>query len=175
MRPGTTDEELMLAYGAGDAEAFDLLYMRHKGGVYRYLRRQTGNASLADEFFQDVWLRLIDARARYQPQARFTTWLYTIAHNRLMDHFRATRRTPVARKQEAARLLAAIDALPAEQREAFLLQQEGDLSVEEIATATGVTRETAKSRLRYATAKLRQRLRAEPATGEAAGTAREPG
>jgi RNA polymerase sigma-70 factor (ECF subfamily) len=182
MHGNVPDEELMLAYRAGDAAAFDALYARHKGGVFRYLRRQSGNASVAEELFQDVWMRLIDARGRYEPQAKFTTWLYTIAHNRLMDHFRASSRaalvsyddeddpppepladTPrpeetLARKQDAARLLAAIDALPAAQREAFVLQQEGDMSVEEIAVATGVNRETAKSRLRYAMAKLRAQL-----------------
>jgi RNA polymerase sigma-70 factor (ECF subfamily) len=179
MHGNVPDEDLMLAYRAGDAAAFDALYARHRGGVFRYLRRQTRNAAVAEELFQDVWMRLIDARARYEPQAKFSTWLYTIAHNRLMDHFRSGSRaalvsyededdpppelvadTPrpeemLARKQDAARLLAAIDALPAAQREAFVLQQEGDLSVEEIAAATGVNRETAKSRLRYAMAKLR--------------------
>ncbi len=185
MESDRPDEELMSAYGAGDAAAFEALYARHRGGVFRYFRRHTGSAALADELFQDVWMKLIDARARYQPQARFTTWLYTIAHNRLMDHFRAAGRVSFAtvddpeedpldglpapdpqpqdqleRKQAAARLLAALDALPAAQREAFVLQQEGDLSVEEIAQATGVTRETAKSRLRYALAKLRASLRA---------------
>jgi RNA polymerase sigma-70 factor (ECF subfamily) len=182
MHGNVPDEDLMLAYRAGDAAAFDALYARHRGGVFRYLRRQTRNAAVAEELFQDVWMRLIDARARYEPQAKFSTWLYTIAHNRLMDHFRSGRRaalvsyddaddpppepvadTPqpeetLARKQDAARLLAAIDALPAAQREAFVLQQEGDLSVEEIAAATGVNRETAKSRLRYAMAKLRAQL-----------------
>jgi RNA polymerase sigma-70 factor (ECF subfamily) len=179
------DEELMAAYRAGDAAAFDALYARHRGGVFRYFRRHTGNAALAEELYQDVWMRLIDARGRYEPQAKFTTWLYTIAHNRLMDHFRAAGRATfvtaddpeddplddlpapdprpeevIARKQDAQRLLAALDALPAAQREAFVLQQEGELSVEEIAQATGVTRETAKSRLRYALAKLRASLRA---------------
>jgi len=180
------DEELMSAYGAGDAAAFDVLYARHRGGVFRYLRRHTGNAALAEELYQDVWMKLIDARRRYQPQARFTTWLYTIAHNRLMDHFRAAGRVSfataddpdddplddvpasdprpedvIARRQHAQRLLAALDALPAAQREAFVLQQEGELSVEEIAQVTGVTRETAKSRLRYALAKLRASLRTQ--------------
>jgi RNA polymerase sigma-70 factor (ECF subfamily) len=199
MSAGASDEELMLAYRAGDAAAFDLLYSRHKGGVFRYLRRQTGNTGHAEELFQDVWLRLIDARGRYEPQAKFTTWLYTIAHNRLMDHFRAAGRASLAsyddpdddpiadlpardpppedllaRKQEAARLLAAIDSLPAAQREAFLLQQEGDLSLEAIAAATGVTRETAKSRLRYALAKLRASLRPQAANEETIGAHREP-
>jgi RNA polymerase sigma-70 factor (ECF subfamily) len=182
METGPTDEELMLRYGAGDAGAFDLLYGRHKGRLYRYLRRQSGAEGVADELFQDVWMRVIDARDRYEPRAKFTTWLFTIAHNRLMDHFRGSSRVAlqsydddpepvdavaadtlspeddVARKQRAARILAAIDALPAAQREAFVLQQEGEMSVEEIAQATGVNRETAKSRLRYALAKLRAAL-----------------
>jgi RNA polymerase sigma-70 factor (ECF subfamily) len=181
MIAGPSDEDLMLAYRAGEASAFDALYARHRGGVFRYLRRQAGNAAIAEELFQDVWLKLIDARASYEPRAKFTTWLFTIAHNRLMDHFRARSRaalvsyednpiddvaaeTPrpeewLARKQDAALLLQALEALPAAQREAFLLQQEGELSLEEIAAVTGVNRETAKSRLRYAMVKLRAELR----------------
>ena len=174
------DEALMVAYAAGDAGAFDALYDRHRRRLYGYLRRQVGAS--ADELFQDVWLRVIDARDRYEPRAKFATWLYTIAHNRLMDHFRSAGRlvaiesdeerneiaadetvTPeheAARRQLGASILAALDLLPALQREAFLLQQEAGLSVEEIAEATGVNRETAKSRLRYALAKLRRELAA---------------
>lgn len=180
-----TDEALMLGYRDGDAGAFDLLYERHKGGVYRYLLRQCRNAALADELFQDVWMNLIRARAGYTVQAKFTTWLYRIAHNRLIDHVRRgdpaavslddeSAPAPVepqaprsfepeagaASRELAARLLELLDALPAEQREAFVLQQEGGLSVEDIAAATGVNRETAKSRLRYAIAKLRQGMQA---------------
>jgi len=181
-----TDETLMLGYRDGDAAAFDLLYGRHKGGVYRYLLRQCRNAALADELFQDVWMNLIRARAGYTVQAKFTTWLYRIAHNRLIDHFRrgdpatlslddeavaGTFAEPAAprgvepeiaaaAREQSAQLLALLDGLPEEQREAFVLQQEGGLSVEEIAAATGVTRETAKSRLRYAIAKLRQGMQA---------------
>lgn len=173
----------MLAYRDGDAAAFDRLYDRHRGGVYRYLLRQCRNAALADELFQDVWMNLIRARAGYTVQAKFSTYLYRIAHNRLIDHFRrgdaalslddesVSIAEPVAprsvepdvsatSRQQAAQLLALLDALPEEQREAFVLQQEGGLSVEEIADATGVSRETAKSRLRYALAKLRQGMQA---------------
>jgi len=183
MVEGVSDEELMLRYRDGEAGAFDALYRRHKGPVFRYLKRQAGDAAVAEELFQDVWIRLINARHDYAVKARFTTWLYTIAHNRLLDHFRARGRAeltsldevpetvlafPAAdppperqleRRELAGRLLAAIDALPAAQREAFLLQQEGGLTVEEIAHATGVERETAKSRLRYALVKLREALR----------------
>ena len=80
----------MLAYAAGDAAAFDALYARHKGGVYRYVLRHCGHAGVADELFQDVWMNVIRARASYAPTARFTTWLYRIAHNRVIDHWRAT-------------------------------------------------------------------------------------
>src|SRR5262245_5732089 len=182
MGSGPADEELMLAYGGGDAGAFETLYRRHRGPLYRFLLRQVGEAAAAEELFQDVWMRVIDSRERYQPRARFTSWVFAIAHNRLMDHYRASGRArflaqeeseealdklpsgdlpPEAlldRKRSAERLLAALSRLPEAQREAFLLQQEGELSVEEIGAATGVSRETAKSRLRYAIAKLREEL-----------------
>jgi RNA polymerase sigma-70 factor (ECF subfamily) len=84
------DEDLMLAYAAGDATAFDALYARHRGGLYRYLMRHCGHAGIVDELFQDVWLSAVRARTTYVPSAKFTTWLYRIAHNRLIDHWRAT-------------------------------------------------------------------------------------
>jgi RNA polymerase sigma-70 factor (ECF subfamily) len=181
----SSDEDLMLGYRDGDAGAFDALYARHKGGVYRYFLRQCRDAAAAEELFQDVWMNLVRARKGYTVQAKFTTYLYRLAHNRLVDHYRKQahpaalsyddpdddplealpdeREQPVDDaldlKRRAGRLLALIDALPEAQREAFLLQQEGGMSVEAIAQATGVSRETAKSRLRYAMAKLRQGMR----------------
>ena len=167
------DEELMLAYGRGDAGAFETLYKRHRGPVYRFVLRAIKNRSTAEELFQEVWIRVIEARSRYAPQARFTTWLYTIAHNLLVDHWRKKGLSLVqlddeptvaapdnpARQAEArqslARLLQALEALPAAQREAFLLHEEAGLSVAEIAAATGTKEEAAKSRLRYAMAKLK--------------------
>jgi RNA polymerase sigma factor (sigma-70 family) len=183
----SSDEELMLLYRDGEAGAFDALYARHKGGVYRYLLRQCRDAAAADELFQDVWMNLVRARSGYTVQAKFTTYLYHLAHNRLIDHYRKNghavmvsldeeegeaalevpdgRERPVDEaldsRRQAARLLELVAALPEVQREAFLLQQESGMSGEEIAQATGVNRETAKSRLRYAMAKLRQGLRAD--------------
>jgi len=172
----------MLAYAAGDIAAFDALYARHKGGVYRYLLRQCRQSGVADELFQDVWLNLIRARSSYAPTAKFTTWLYRLAHNRLIDHYRASGHLTLVSADDEAhedaiaalpgarsddprvraenrelgeRLRAAVAALPPAQREAFLLQQEGGLSLAEIAAVTGVGTETVKSRLRYALAKLR--------------------
>lgn len=181
----SSDEELMLGYRDGDAAAFDVLYARHKGGVYRYLYRQCRDAAAAEELFQDVWMNLIRARAGYTVQAKFTTYLYRLAHNRLIDHYRKNSVAAVSSfedmeggaveelpddhalppdaahdsREQARRLLQLLAELPEAQREAFLLQQEGGMSVEEIARATGVSRETAKSRLRYAMSKLREGMR----------------
>ena len=85
-----SDEDLMLAYAAGDAGAFDALYARHRGGLYRYFARQVRGAAAADELFQDVWMNVIRVRETWRPTAKFTTWLYTLARNRLVDHWRAT-------------------------------------------------------------------------------------
>ena len=119
---------------------------------------------------------VIEARATYAPKARFTTWLYTIAHNRLVDHWRKRGLTLVAlegdeiassspdpadqaqARESLARFAAALDALPPLQREAFLLYEEGGLSIAEIGAATNANEETAKSRLRYAMAKLKAAL-----------------
>jgi RNA polymerase sigma-70 factor (ECF subfamily) len=87
-----SDEALMLAYARGDATAFERLYLRHKGPTYRYFLRHTSDRATADELQQDVWLRVVRARERYTVDARFTTWLYTLARHRLVDHWRAKRR-----------------------------------------------------------------------------------
>lgn len=92
LEPPASDEALMNAYGRGDARAFEALYARHKGATYRYfLRHAGGDASTADELHQDLWLRVIDARTRYEAHAKFSTWLYTLARHRMIDHWRARR------------------------------------------------------------------------------------
>jgi RNA polymerase sigma-70 factor (ECF subfamily) len=182
----------MLAYRDGDAAAFDLLYGRWRGRLYRYLLHQSGTAAVADELYQDVWMRVIGARAGYEVSAKFSTWLFRIARNRLVDHWRQLGRDIVEtatdldradpdedagdvlsdvaagpednpqrraeRTELAAELIAAIEGLPLVQREAFLMAEEGGMTLEEIAAATGTGRETVKSRLRYALAKLRGQL-----------------
>jgi RNA polymerase sigma factor (sigma-70 family) len=188
-----TDENLMLRFGRGEAAAFEFLYQRHESRVFRYLRRNVKNEATANDLMQEVWFAVVRGAGKYQPTAKFTTWLFTIAHNRMVDMIRANHRLqsldaaavadpegrdaqdlslldrlaadrklePLAQVQsqdEAAALLIAVEQLPAEQRSAFLLQAEGELSVEEIAVATGSNFETVKSRLRYARAKLRQLL-----------------
>ena len=176
----------MGAYGRGDAAAFETLYRRHEMRVWRYLQRNVGNRATADELMQEVWFAVARDAQRYEPSARFTTWLFTIAHNRMIDSIRTSRRQvsldalgdhadcvveqltadpgagPFAgavAQDQATALAQAFEKLPTEQREAFLLQIEGDLSVEEIAAITGSSFETAKSRLRYARTKLRELLK----------------
>lgn len=181
------DRALMLRYrDDGDVAAFEELYGRHKGPVYRYLLRQSGDPAAADDLFQEVWVRVIKARENYRPIAQFNTYLYRLAHNCLVDLVRrsksrpgerhwediddhppvATTRAPdeeTALEETAAQLRVALDSLSDEQREAFLLHQESGLTLEQIGRVVGVGRETIKSRLRYAVAHLRRRLTVESA------------
>jgi len=168
------DEDLMLAYRDGNAAAFESLYTRHRGRLYRFVLRGVKVRAVAEELYQEIWMKVIEARERWTPQAKFTTWLYTIAHHQLIDHWRRKGLTLVAldesegvpdgsqdpaaqaqARQGLARFSAALAALPPAQREAFLLHEEAGLSVAEIAEATGTNAEAAKSRLRYAMAKLK--------------------
>jgi RNA polymerase sigma-70 factor (ECF subfamily) len=180
-----SDEQLMQRFGRGEAAAFDLLYERHELKIWRYIKRSIRDHASAEELMQDVWFSVAREASRYRPTARFTTWLFTIARNRIVEAFRRNRdheslddegdgptniaarltgdvslepQERVQHAQHASALLAAVERLPAEQRDAFLLHVEGELTLEEIATATGTSFETAKSRLRYARAKLRQLL-----------------
>ena len=179
------DEQLMIAYRDGEAAAFETLYARHKGPLFRFVLRSVKARGEAEELFHDVWLRVIEARERYTPSARFTTWLYTIAHNRVVDHWRrrglkltsldasddpddppfepaaAPQDEPQRRaelNEQLRQLGAALQALPPAQREVFLLREEAGLTMPEIAEVAGIDLEAAKSRLRYALAKLREAL-----------------
>lgn len=184
------DGALMLRYAQGDLSAFTRLYERHKGALFRYLLRQTRDHAVTEDLFQEVWSRVVASRERYRSLAKFSTFLFSIAHNCFIDHCRRAGTAPTARAeslddagdaladsahrgperqaesaQVAARLSEALARLPDEQREVFVLYEETGLNLEEIGELTGVGMETAKSRLRYALAKLRQSL------GEALGAA----
>ncbi|WP_044870222.1 RNA polymerase sigma factor [Pseudomonas sp. LFM046] len=184
------DAALLRRYRNGDAEAFGVLYARHRLGLYRFLCGLCGDAALAEEIFQETWLNLIRSESEQRGQASFKTWLYQIARNRLIDHWRKHGRQQgreeafdevlhgdalpgnspdpeqeLALSQDQQRLRAALDELPGEQREVFLLRAHGDLELTEIAELTRTPAETVKSRLRYALQKLR-RLLADPAAAE---------
>ncbi|MBE9564890.1 MAG: sigma-70 family RNA polymerase sigma factor, partial [Proteobacteria bacterium] len=171
MESEASDEELMLSYGAGNAEAFDTLYQRHKTPLYRFVLRQCGQDNV-DELFQDIWLKVINARNEYQVKAKFKTWLYHLARNRIIDLYRRNNIRPAENHEEQLNtvedqttaqpekdlrnknqheaILDAIAELPRDQKEAFLLREEAGLSIEQIAETCGINFETAKSRLRYA-------------------------
>lgn len=177
-----TDEELMLGYRNGDVHAFEQLYARHKGGLYRYLLRKCRDTSVAEELFQDVWMKLINARMHYEVKAKFSTWFYQIANNHYIDYYRRNSRSgtnvlgrsddleniatassqqpeqQAETYQQTRTLVNLIGLLPEEQREVFLLKEETGMSLVEIAEITGVNIETAKSRLRYAVNRLRKGL-----------------
>jgi RNA polymerase sigma-70 factor (ECF subfamily) len=178
------DTALMLRYRDGDMRAFELLYSRHKGPLYRYLQRLCHHQDVANDLFQEVWGKVIGTRERYEPRAQFNTFLFRIAHNCAVDYFRRAGRQQIGRMEDVGELAEslpdtpvgqpetqvsemqvrasfrqALEQLPTEQREAFLLYEETGLSVEEIGRITGVAMETAKSRLRYAFRKLRTALR----------------
>ena len=189
-----SDEHLMHAFAGGDAAAFTRLYDRHERATWRFIRHRLGaqHAGAADDVLQETWISVARAAPRYVATARFTTWLFTVARSRVIDHLRAQSNAmlsidaplsgdageddgerwadrvaadaadgPLARlesRQQAEAFLEALAQLPDAQREAFVLQAEGGLSVDEVASATGVGAETAKTRLRYARARLRTLL-----------------
>ena len=176
------DSALMLRYRDGDVAAFETLYRRHKDPLFRYLLRHCRQRAAAEDVFQEVWGKIIRSRDNYRPTAKFTTFLYHVAHNCFIDYIRRNKRhgdtadiepdsrpgdgdSPemLAEKSLARRRLdAALGALPDEQRDVFLLHEEAGLGLDEIAAVTGCKRETAKSRLRYAVGKLRAALDETP-------------
>jgi RNA polymerase sigma-70 factor (ECF subfamily) len=175
-----TNEELMLKYGDDDIEAFNVLYERNKAPLYRYFLRQTSPGTRAEELAQDVWTNIIRNRKNYSQKAKFTTFLFQVARNRLIDHYRRNKNRPhngnstdddltpipanqnsqpeqqTQSQQQMIRLLSLVRQLPEQQRDVFLLKEEAGLNLNDIAAVTGVNVETAKSRLRYAMAKLRE-------------------
>ena len=183
-----TDIRLMQQYAAGDLGAFETLYSRHKGGLYRYFMRHIPDPSLAEDLYQEIWNKVIIHAKDYTPSAKFTTWLYTLAHNKLVDHVRhlsvvnkvvmdsydeqATQSPDVFKQSKmnnepesgfnsmrvAESLKQCISQLPQAQKDTFLLKEEAGLSVKDIATVLNTSFEASKSRLRYAYESLRQCL-----------------
>lgn len=183
------DADLLRAHGAGDPHAFARLYDRYDRACFHLIRRLLGgaDADAAEDLHQETWIAVSRNAASFDPaKASFAAWLFTIARHKTFDHFRrqkiATLATAadeavamvpdpqpspleqVQSRERAEEIVAAVDALPLEQRGAFVMFADGGLSLEEIAEATGVAIETAKSRLRYARAKLRQSLAGERPT-----------
>jgi len=172
----TADEALMLAYKNGQLLAFETLYHRHKAAVYRFILRHGMDKPIAEELLQDIWSSIIKSRSTYRDTAKFTTWLYQIARNRLVDYYRSNKEhvqllsddvatiedtnesSGEARDEAFNAIRQAITSLPFPQRQAFLLHYEAGLSVPDIADITQEHAEAVKSRIRYAVDKLRNKL-----------------
>lgn len=181
----------MASFRQGDARAFEVLVARHRRGLFNFLLRSVGNRSRAEELLQDVFVRVIRAKGRYEQTARFSTWIYTIARNICVDESRRAkfRRTVLldaprrGRDGEdgsslleatatdevgvdaasmgptlQSRLAGAVERLPEDQREVFLMRQMSGLSFKEIGEVVGAPENTVKSRMRYALEKLREEL-----------------
>jgi RNA polymerase sigma factor (sigma-70 family) len=182
--PTMDDAQLMLAYAHGDADAFEVLYGRHKRALLQYITNSCGSEAFASEMFQDVWLRVINGRKSYRAESPFNAWLYRIARHRLIDHYRSQGRVPrteniedkklknvfqasfspltpehlASIEQRENELYSALQQLPDVQREAVLLRHIAGMSIAEIAVVVETGTETIKSRLRYALSKLRTML-----------------
>lgn len=183
-----TDATLIQQYTAGDLAAFETLYNRHKGGLYRYFKRHISDVSAAEDLYQEIWSKVIVQAKHYTPTAKFSTWLYTLAHNKLVDHVRhltvvnrvvvgshdeetseesATSKqaqmnnkqeTELSSSRDAEALKQCIGKLPQAQKDSFLLKEEAGLSVKDVSLVLNTSFEASKSRLRYAYDNLRQCL-----------------
>ena len=160
------DESLIGRYARGDAAAFDQLYRRYELHVWRYLERHVCNQAPSDDLLQEIWFALARNASSLESVPRFRTRLFTLAHDRMTDllraraakgHPAAPASRPVAHDPANA-LAQVLGQLPSEQREAYLLQIEGQLSLGDIAEITQSTVDTVQSRLRHAKLKLHELL-----------------
>ncbi len=172
-----TDSELIEQYRSGSEKAFDVLYQRYRKPLYSYLNRlAAGQPHLADDIYQQTWIRILDRLDHYSDRRKFLAWACKIAHNLLMDHFRQETRREVVNSElgnagapaalpakgvEIDELRRALDyavaELPLAQREVFLLRQQG-LAFKEIARIQRTSINTALARMQYAILKLRDHL-----------------
>ncbi|AOE50830.1 RNA polymerase, sigma-24 subunit, ECF subfamily [Kangiella sediminilitoris] len=178
-----SDEALMAGYASGNIKAFEKLYLRHKDPLLRFFLRQVSRRDEAEELFQDTWQRLIKHSKAYKSSAKFTTYLYHIARNRLIDHYRALGRQQeftqdfdgweddnssqipiepehlVQQEEHKHQFLHALEQLPALQREVVIMKLETGMTVNDIAEVVQEKPEAVKSRLRYGLDKLKHYLR----------------
>lgn len=184
--PAPPDEALLDAFRAGDASAFEALLNRYRTSLFNYLFRMTRNRAEAEELFQDVFLKVVERADEFRGESRFATWLYAIARNRSIDHSRRMsfrrhqsldttnspdgvpriEKIPSPRRTERRteerlveeKIGEAVESLPDDQREVFLLRQVQGLSFKEIAIVVDAPVNTVKSRMRYALERLQEAL-----------------
>jgi RNA polymerase sigma-70 factor (ECF subfamily) len=179
-----SDHELIHAFQAGNVNALEALVLRHKEKLYTSIFFLVKDKYLAEDIFQDVFIRIIDTirGGRYTEEGKFLPWAMRIAHNLCVDHFRKVKRTPtiknseeqdifevlnftedsaetrMMKKQSYNRVKDMLDQLPEDQREVIILRHYADMSFKEIASITNCSINTALGRMRYGLINLRKMM-----------------
>ena len=179
-----TDHELIQLFTGGETDALEALVLRHKEKLYTSILFLVKDKYLAEDIFQDVFIRIIDTMrsGRYTEEGKFLPWAMRIAHNLCVDHFRKVKRTPtirnsentdifevirfseesaetkMTRQQSHDRVRIMLDQLPEDQREVIVLRHYADLSFKEIASMTNCSINTALGRMRYGLINLRKMM-----------------
>src|ERR1043165_7132378 len=179
-----SDHELITSFNVGNVNAFETLVLRHKDKLYTSIFFLVKDKYLAEDIFQDVFIRVIDTikSNRYTEEGKFLPWAMRIAHNLCVDHFRKVKRTPaiktsddrdifevlnftedsaetkMMKRQSHDRVRRMLDLLPEDQREVIILRHYAELSFKEIAALTNCSINTALGRMRYGLINLRKMM-----------------
>jgi RNA polymerase sigma factor (sigma-70 family) len=185
MKNTRTDYELINSYINGDERSIELLILRHKSKVYSYINLYIRSRDLADDIFQDTFMKVVQSvrQGRYQDDGRFISWVMRIAHNLIIDHFRHEKQSglilnedyesdifnsyklsdenienTMMRNQVMHDVRKLIRELPDDQREVVIMRHYAGMSFKEIADMTGVSINTALGRMRYALINMRKMM-----------------
>ncbi len=186
-----TDRQLAQCYMNGEPAALEQLVIRHKAKLFSYIQLQVKNKDLAEDIFQDMFIKIIDSlnKGRYNEEGKFIQWAMRIAQNLCIDHFRKVKTTPVIRmsyenemfegithaeaaadvvmirNQSYERVRVMLDQLPQEQREVIIMRHYADLKFRDIASLLNCSLNTALGRMRYGLINLRKMMETQKATG----------
>ncbi|MFZ0471826.1 MAG: sigma-70 family RNA polymerase sigma factor [Bacteroidales bacterium] len=183
MKSTKTDYELITGFISGDERSIEHLILRHKSKVYSYINLYIRSRDLADDIFQDTFLKVVQSirAGRYQDDGKFISWVMRIAHNLIIDHFRHEKQMGIVynddydtdlfnsrrladdnvedimvRRQVLRDVRSLINGLPEDQREVVIMRHYAGMSFKEIADMTGVSINTALGRMRYALINMRK-------------------
>lgn len=182
--PHLTDNQLIETYAAGNVSGIETLVSRYKDKIYSSIYFMVKDKYLAEDIFQDVFIKIIDTirQGRYQEEGKFLPWAMRIAYNMCVDHFRKVKRSPaikttdgsdlfswmlvdetsadtaITKRQSYDRVRTMLEMLPEEQKEVIVLRHYADLSFKEIAAMTNCSINTALGRMRYGLINLRKMM-----------------
>jgi RNA polymerase sigma-70 factor (ECF subfamily) len=177
-----SDQQLIQLYLSGNSDALSTLVVRYKSKLYTSIYLLLKDKYLAEDMFQDVFIRIIDKLkgGQYVEEGKFLPWIMRIAHNMCLDHFRKTSRLPVIKTSSDTdifdtlnfavksteevmitgeshdKVRKMLDTLPEEQREIIIMRHYADLTFKEIANLKDISINTALGRMRYGLINLRK-------------------